>query len=368
MNDSSKNRKRARVLAITSGKGGVGKTNVSTNLAIALARQGSRVCVFDADTSLANVNILLGIQPAMTLEHLLDGRAGIEDIIVKAPGDISIIPAASGIAEFTRLPPGRQKLLLDALKSLEQSHDYLIIDTAAGIGSNVTMFLQSVEHCLLVVTPEPTSLTDAFALMKVLRQQRCETRVHILTNMVDSYPESIDVYKRLGAACNRYLGTRPHYFGYIVRDDALRRAVQQQKPVVIGYPGAPVSARFMSLARSMDQLLGATHTPGAFSLFWQKLFVRQHRKHHTSQAELRPVNPVLLAKPASRSKYNNGTIIKLQQGMAGLIRSRVLSDKAMCKLISSLLILIEKHYPEITVEGLKPEGETDRRSLQNKLR
>lgn len=358
---SNKTGKRARVLAITSGKGGVGKTNVSTNLAIALARQGSRVCVFDADTSLANVNILLGIQPELTLEHLLDGRAGIEDIMVKAPGDIAIIPAASGIAEFTRLTPDRQKLLLDALKTLEQTHDYLIIDTAAGIGSNVTLFLQSVEHCLLVVTPEPTSLTDAFALMKVLRQQRCETRIHILTNMVDSYPESINVYKRLSAACKRYLGTRPHYFGYIVRDDALRRAVQQQTPVMLGYPGAPVSARFMSLARSTDQLLGATHVPGAFSLFWQKLFVRQHHRHHTEKAALRPVNTVPAAKPRPRRSFNKAAIIRLQQGMAGLIRSRVLSGTAMCKLISSLLILLEKHYPEITVEDLKADSEPSKR-------
>jgi len=337
----------ARVLAITSGKGGVGKTNVSTNLAIALARLGNRVCVFDADTSLANVNILLDLRPTRTLEHLIRGEADISEIQIKAPGDITIIPAASGVAEFTDLDAGQQQLLLDALRSLEQDHDYLIIDTAAGIGRNVTTFLSSVPHCLLVVTPEPTSLTDAFALMKVLHRQPDAPQIHILTNMVDGYPESVDVYKRLRAACKRYLGTEPQYYGYLTRDDAMRRAVQRQVPVLIDSPGAPVSAQFMSLARSTDRLFGNDGSK-AFSLFWQKLSVRQHPRHVPDRSGLRPAIKV----PLATVRPSRAGIIKLQQGMASLIRSRMLPAPAMRKLMTSLLLLVERYYPEITANEL----------------
>ncbi len=337
----------ARVLAITSGKGGVGKTNVSTNLAIALARQGNSVCVFDADTSLANVNILLNLRPTRTLEHLIRGEADISEIQIKAPGDITIIPAASGVAEFADLSADQQQLLLDALLTLEQNHDYLIIDTAAGIGRNVTTFLASVPHCLLVVTPEPTSLTDAFALMKVLRRQPDSPQIHILTNMVDGYPESVDVYKRLRAACKRYLGTEPQYYGYLTRDDAMRRAVQRQVPVLIASPGAPVSAQFMSLARSADRLF-TNSTNKAFSLFWQKLFLRQHPRHIPGRAGLRPSLKV----PAATLRPSRAGVIKLQQGMSSLIRSRMLPAPAMRKFIASLLLLVERYYPEITVNEL----------------
>ncbi|MGM0634129.1 MAG: MinD/ParA family protein, partial [Pseudomonadota bacterium] len=269
---------RARVLAVTSGKGGVGKSNVSTNLAIALARAGHRVCVFDADTGLANVNVLLDLRPDLTLEHLLNGDADIDDIVVRAPGGIDIVPAASGIAALTRLDMAEQARLLDALHTLESRYDFLVVDTAAGIGSTVTLFLHSVQHCLLIVTPEPTSLTDAFALLKVLHRQRCDTTVHVLTNMVDGYRSSIDVYKRLANACERYLGTRPEYIGYIPADKYLRKAVQQQKPVITQWPGAPSSQSFMALGRSLGELLQRKHRPGRFTRFWETLLERRRER------------------------------------------------------------------------------------------
>ncbi len=168
-------REPSRVIAVSSGKGGVGKTSISVNLAIALASRGKRVCVFDADTSLANVNILLNIAPRHTLEQVLDGSRRIEEILVQGPGGITIVPAASGIAQFASLDFKQQTLLLQALHVLEQQFDYQIIDTAAGISENVTTFLEAADHCVLVVTPEPTSLTDAFALVKVLQRRGCKT-------------------------------------------------------------------------------------------------------------------------------------------------------------------------------------------------
>lgn len=354
MTTASETQARAKVLAISSGKGGVGKSNISTNLAVALARCGHRVCVFDADTSLANINVLLGLQPRLTLEHLLTGQANIDDIVLSAPGDIDIVPSASGIAAFTRLDPDQQQRLLAALKTLEARYDYLLIDTAAGIGSSVTLFLHAVEHCLLVVTPEPTSLTDAFALMKVLRKQNCRTTVHVLTNMVDSYRSSIDVYRRLSAACQRYLETQPVYFGYVPRDEALRRAVQLQQPVLLAYPGAPVSARFLSLARSMNELLNSNRRPGGFSLFWQKLLLRQ-----TAGSRATPAitgKAAAQAESSASPRFNKAIIISMQSGMAQLIRSRTLPRAAMLRLIGSLLRQIRKHYPGITDEDLLKAG------------
>lgn len=358
--DSSTDKHRARVLAITSGKGGVGKTNISTNLAIALAQSGKKVCVFDADTSLANVNILLGIQPRHTLEQLISGQATLDEILVAAPGGISIIPAASGIAELTRLNESEQQLMIDALAELEQRFDYLLVDTAAGIGRNVLMFLQAARHCLLVVSPEPTSLTDAFALAKVLKQKKSSAQLHVLVNMAGSYTESIDVYKRLAAACRRYLDMEPDYFGYIPRDDYLRMAVQEQKPVVLSYPTSDVSRRFISLARSLDEMLGRQQSPGLFSRFWQRLALRNAgtlSKAVPAQAGSGP-EQTRLATPTAR-KYPKAVMVKIHQGMVGLIRSRQLPSNSMRQLMGSLLKLVARHYPEIDIDELKDQR-TDR--------
>lgn len=353
--------KKARVLAVTSGKGGVGKSNISTNLAIALARAGHRVCVFDADTGLANVNVLLNLRPDLTLEHLLNGDADIDDIVIKAPGDIDIVPAASGIAALTQLDMAEQARLLDALHTLESRYDFLVVDTAAGIGSTVTLFLHSVQHCLLIVTPEPTSLTDAFALLKVLHRQRCDTTVHVLTNMVDSYRTSIDVYKRLANACERYLGTRPEYIGYIPADDCLRKAVQQQKPVMTGWPGAPSSQSFVALGRSLGDLLERKHRPGRFTRFWEALLARHRDRPPVSGKGAALANPPATrggvrnatgTKAAGSPRFSRPAIMRLQQGMVRLIRSRTLPRGAMLGLLGSLIRAVRQQYPDIRDDEL----------------
>ena len=346
---------RGRVITVSSGKGGVGKTNISVNLAIALAQRGSKVCVFDADTSLANVNILLNIRPEYTLEQLLDGSRKIEEILLTGPGGISIVPAASGIAEFASLNSEQQKILLNALSTLEHRYDYLIIDTAAGISEKVTTFLQATEHCLLIVTPEPTSLTDAFALMKVMRRRQCDARIHILTNMVDNYLSSVDLYKRLSSAATRYLQIDLNYLGYIPRDDYLRLSVQKQVPVTLGYPSSQASHRFQALAESIAGIYRAQPGRRSFSLFWKKLFLSNLKKSPGTLA----VAPTAIAPQAaapdptgSIPRYPRAMIVKMQQNMVQLVRSRTLSPNSMRSLLASVLDQVDRYYPEIDTSEL----------------
>lgn len=355
-----------RVLAVSSGKGGVGKTNISVNLAIALASRGKRVCVFDADTSLANVNILLNITPQYTLEHVLNGRRNVQEILVTGPGGITIVPAASGIAEFASLSLAQQQLLLQAMRTLEESFDYLIIDTAAGISENVTTFLDAAEHCLLIVTPEPTSLTDAFALMKVMRKRQIATRIHVLTNMVDSYPGSVDIFKRLNGAAVRYLQTPLSYLGYVPRDDFLRLSVQRQVPVTVGFPASQASYRFHALADSIEGIYRQQPARRTFSLFWRKLLLgRRDKVAPTLQVPATALGAApaetgpIAAEAGAVPRFAKASIIKMQQGLVQLVRSRTLSPASMRSLMSSLLAQVDRYYPEIDVAALrqqKPRG------------
>lgn len=374
--DSKPATERGRVITVSSGKGGVGKTNISVNLAIALAQGGNKVCVFDADTSLANVNILLNIRPEYTLEQLLDGSRKIDEILLTGPGGISIVPAASGIAEFASLDAGQQKILLTALSTLEQRFDYLIIDTAAGISENVTTFLRATEHCLLIVTPEPTSLTDAFALMKVMRRLQCDTRIHILTNMVDNYLSSVDLYKRLSSAATRYLQIDLNYLGYIPRDDYLRLSVQRQVPVTLGFPSSQASHRFQALAESITGIYRAQPRRRSFSLFWRKLFLGS-LKRNPGTLTVAPtiaaptiVAPRTVAASPSESlpRFPRAMIVKMQQNLVQLVRSRALSPNSMRSLLASVLEQVDRYYPEIDTSelgaGRKPSGRhgTERRT------
>ncbi len=365
MSETTNLSERGRVITVSSGKGGVGKTNLSVNLAIALAQRGSKVCVFDADTSLANVNILLNLRPHYTLEQLLDGSRKIEEILLAGPGGISIVPAASGIAEFASLTAAQQKILLNALSILEHRYDYLIIDTAAGISDNVTTFLQATEHCLLIVTPEPTSLTDAFALMKVMRKRHCETKIHILTNMVDNYPGSVDLYKRLSSAATRYLQTDLNYLGYIPRDDYVRLSVQRQVPVTLGFPSSRASHRFQALAESIAEIYRAQPGKRSFSLFWRKLFLNNLKKN-PGTISVTPTTLALVAagvaEPASSaSRYPRAMIVKMQQNMVQLVRSRTLSPQSMKNLLESVLLEVDRYYPKIDTRDLKRSSGQHRR-------
>lgn len=268
---SKSNKTKAQTIAITSGKGGVGKTNITTNLAIALAQRGSKVCIFDADTSLANINIVMGLNPIYTIEHLLNGTKKLNEIMLTGPAGVAIIPAASGIASCNELNPSQQQRLIQSLEELENRFDYLLIDTAAGIGSNVTRFIHAANSVILVISTEPTSLTDAFALLRILKRGHYNQNIHVLVNMAVNYSNSIEVFKRFAGATNKYLQLKVFYLGYITDDIAVQQAVRNQCPVILYRPDSLASRCYINLVKGLKQNLSAKYRAHRFSTFWKLL-------------------------------------------------------------------------------------------------
>jgi len=275
-------RHQARTIAITSGKGGVGKSNITTNLAISLAQQGARVCIFDADTSLANVNVLMGLHPKYNIEHLLNGVKTINEILVTGPANINIVPASSGLASLSDIDDNQQTRLINALEVLEERFDYILIDTAAGIGKNVTRFLRAAHSILLIISTEPTSLTDAFALLRVLKRGGYTQTTNVLVNMAINYANSMEVYKRFDGAVRKYLKLTTNYVGYITDDIAVKESVRHQCPVVLYRPNALATRCFSDLQKVLSDQLIYKKRSNKFSTFWKILLTRNTNDIHAA--------------------------------------------------------------------------------------
>jgi flagellar biosynthesis protein FlhG len=260
-----------QVITVTSGKGGVGKTNVVTNLAIALSRAGKRVLVLDADLGLGNIDVLLGLTPKYTLEHVLSGTRSLSDIMLEGPSGIRILPASSGLAQLTALTESQHLILQGELEQVSHLIDILLIDTGAGISSNVTFFAAAAQSIVVVISPEPTSLTDAYALMKVLLRQYRERRFHVLVNLAKSPNEAARVFAKLEVAASRFLQISIEYLGAVPLDDYLPLAVTQQRAVLDRYPHAPSSRAFVSLTEAVDRLAVPDLPKGTVQFLWQQL-------------------------------------------------------------------------------------------------
>lgn len=263
------------VFSVTSGKGGVGKTNISVNLATALAKKGKRVALVDADLGLANVDVLLGLTPQKNLFHLFHEGANLRDILFPTPYGFSILPASSGMSEMLTLSTGQKLELLEAMGELEDELDYLIVDTGAGINDNVLYFNLASQERLVVLTPEPTSLTDAYALIKVLKLTHGVEHFKVCVNMAPDQKTAKDMFSCLYQACDKFLsGVSLDLAGVIPRDKVLRKAVVNQKPFCELEPEAPASKALNQLAENIDKWDVHKETDGNIKFFWKKLLFR----------------------------------------------------------------------------------------------
>jgi flagellar biosynthesis protein FlhG len=262
--------KEIRVISVTSGKGGVGKTNVVANLAYAMTRLGKRVLVLDADLGLGNLDVLLGLAPKYHIGHLLSGEKSLSEILIKGPNGMLILPASSGIQELTHLSEGQKLSFISELDNLRESIDILLIDTGAGISSNVLYFNTAAQEIIVVVSPEPTSITDAYAIMKVLFQKHGERRFKLIVNSAKVPREGLEIYNNLCTVADRYLDISIDYLGLIPYDENLPRAVREQKAISELYPDSKAGEAFFALAKT---ILGSEpeRAKGNMQFLWKRL-------------------------------------------------------------------------------------------------
>jgi len=262
-----------RVVAITSGKGGVGKTAIATNLAFRWACRGRDVLLVDADLGLANVEVILGLEPRWHLGHVLSGERTPKEVMLEGPGGLSILPASSGVKSLTHLSEEQRMQLVCALEEIEDSFDTLVLDTGAGIGSNVTFFNAAAQDVVVVVTPEPTSITDAYAMIKVMSRDHGLRRFRLLVNQVEGREQGLEVYRGFVGVVDRFLAdVTVRYQGCVPRDPAVGRAVMERRLLLRGHPEAPAAQAVARLADDFLREAAKTGPPvGTMGFFWRRL-------------------------------------------------------------------------------------------------
>ncbi|PWB82191.1 MAG: hypothetical protein C3F08_00310 [Candidatus Methylomirabilota bacterium] len=242
---------RLRTIAITSGKGGVGKTSLAVNLGLMLAGEGRRVALLDGDMGLANVDVMLGLTPEFTLRHVVEGQKELHEIMLPGPNGLYVIPASRGIEEMAHLAPADQAALLERLGQLEGMVDILLLDTAAGISPNVLSLILAADEAIVVTSPEPTAITDAYAVIKVLSRHRADPRAGILVNMADGSAQAEELFEELRRVIRHFLKVDVRFVGHVLRDECVGRAVCEQKPFSICFPYARASRSLADLARTL---------------------------------------------------------------------------------------------------------------------
>lgn len=259
------------VYSITSGKGGVGKTAVTANLAYSLAKLGKRVLILDADLGLANIDVVFGLTPVYNLNHFFAGDQDLDSILVEGPLGIRILPAGSGIQNFIRLDAHQKMRLLDGLDSMHSSFDYVLIDTEAGISENVTYFNTAAQEILVVTTPEPTAITDAYALMKLLSTKYHEKHFNLVVNQIQNEDEALDVFRKLTMVSNRYLDISIDYLGSVPEDRQMIDSIRKQRVIIDLYPNSRITAAFSQIASRICMEPAHAEPKGNLQFFWNKL-------------------------------------------------------------------------------------------------
>jgi flagellar biosynthesis protein FlhG len=244
-------RPHVRTIVVASGKGGVGKSNLAANLAVALGQCGARVLLVDADLAQANLDLLLGLHPRYDLQHLLSGEKSPEEIVVPGPRGVRLVPAASGVPELAELDDYRREILLRGLSQLESDADLVLIDTASGVGRNVTSFCLAADDVIVVTSPEMPAFSDAYGLIKLLRQQGLTRPPHLLVNMAGSPEEAEETAHRIRLVARRFLQLDVDSWGYVPFDPSVGRAVRRQEPVILATPQSPAAIAYRALAETL---------------------------------------------------------------------------------------------------------------------
>ncbi len=265
------NPKPVRVIAVSSGKGGVGKTNVSVNLAASLAKDGKEVLLLDADLGLANVDVLLGLNPAYDLSHVISGERSLEEVIIDGPANLKVIPASSGVSRMANLTPPEQAGLISAFNELGHAIDVMVVDTAAGISDSVVNFCCASQEVVVVVCDEPASITDAYAFIKVMSREHKVEHFQILANMAHTTHEGRELFNKLTKATDRFLDVMLTFMGTVPYDERLRKAVQHQRAVVEAFPRSPSALALKRIARQIDSWPEATDMGGQLEFFIERL-------------------------------------------------------------------------------------------------
>jgi len=270
---ASHKKKYPKVIAVTSGKGGVGKTNIVGNLAVAMTHAGKRVVIIDADVGLANIDIVFNLRPEYSIRHVVSAEKRLDQVMVKTHHGIGIVPGGSGFSDLTQLNEGEKLTLLSEFETLADKADIILVDTGAGISSNVLYFNAASDECIVVATTEPTSITDAYALMKVMSQKYGTRYFKLIVNMVDSEKDAKRVYASLSNALDKFLKNIVlEYTGYIPFDRQLQRAVQKRGLLLDQFPGSPAAKAMERIALTLLNHGGKNRGDGNLTFFMNRVF------------------------------------------------------------------------------------------------
>jgi flagellar biosynthesis protein FlhG len=251
---AAQNCQKAKILAVASGKGGVGKTNISANLAVCLAVAGKRVAVFDADFGLANLDIVFGVNSKYNLSHFVKGCRGLEEICQPVCSGVDIVCGLAGVEELVGMSDFARERVIRALEVLSDNYDVVIVDTSAGIGKSVQAFCMAADHTVLVATPEPAAITDVYVLLKALAARQYDGRFSLLVNMAESITEGKKVYRQIALAASQFLDVRLHHAGILVRDEHISLAVRKRRLVVLEYPRCTAAQALMAIAAKLGKV------------------------------------------------------------------------------------------------------------------
>jgi flagellar biosynthesis protein FlhG len=271
MNPAPRSGKAVQVVAVTGGKGGVGKTSISINLSIALAERGRRVVLLDADLGLANVDVLLGLRPKRNLADVMSGECGLADIMLEGPGGIRIIPATSGTQSMVSLSRAEHAGLIHAFSDIAEGMDTLIVDTAAGISDAVVSFVRAAQECIVVVCNEPSSLADSYALIKLLNRDYGMHRFRVLANQVRAPQEGASLFLKLEQVCERFLDVMLHHIGDVPYDDMVRKCIQRQKALMVAAPRSRAAEALREIATRVERLPVPASASGHLEFFVERL-------------------------------------------------------------------------------------------------